>query len=337
MKKLRIAIVGGTGYAGAELVRLLTGHPNADIVAVTSGRAAGERLSAHCPWLSTDIALSSFDAEKIDADVVFFAQESGFAMENAATVISNGAKVIDLSADFRLRDPAQYSRYYHREHSLPLPNFSTVYGLPELTPHEDIVNADLIANPGCYPTATLLALKPLFDAGLVEGTPVIDAKSGVSGAGRSRSETPYLFAERSGSMSAYAATGHRHIPEIEQSLGIPIRFTPHLIPTPRGMQITAHLPIKGSLERDDISHCYHKSYTNHKFVNICANNPEMKQVTASNRCDIGFEIDAHTGYLVVISVIDNLVKGAAGQAIQNMNIMFGLEESIGLPIHGVWP
>jgi N-acetyl-gamma-glutamyl-phosphate reductase len=209
-----------------------------------------------------------------------------------------------------------------------------VYGLPELVDRRGIAGARLVANPGCYPTAALLGLMPLVRAGILEGTPVIDAKSGVSGAGRSRKETDYLFSELAGGFKAYATTGHRHIPEIEQMTGVKVRFTPHLIPTPRGLEVTTHVPIAPGA---DLMRLYREAYEKEPFVDLHTAPPSIKQVVGSNRCAIYPGYDEHTGFAVICSVIDNLVKGAAGQAIQNMNLMAGIDETTGLPRNGVWP
>lgn len=332
MSKIQVAIVGATGYTGAELVRLLSSHPSVEIVAVTSGRAAGERLDKHCPWLSTELVLSSFDAESVEADIVFLAQENGFAAKVAPTLVRRKIRVVDLSADYRLLDETAYEKNY----KMPRASFDfpVAYGLCELGDRTSIQAAALVANPGCYPTATCLALAPFYRKDLVSGVPVIDAKSGVSGAGRSKTDTTYLFSEREGSFAPYAMTGHRHVPEIEQTLGVPVRFTPHLIPTPRGMEVTCHVPLATTCDPQAV---LKEFYNESSFVRVVDALPETKQVVGSNRCDVYATIDDHTNFLVTTSVIDNLVKGAAGQAIQNMNIMFGFDETAGLPIHGVWP
>ena len=336
MAGYRIAVVGASGYGGAEIVRLLSAHPCAQVTVATSGRSAGKQLREECPWLSTDIVLTEFDPSAVDADVVFLCQEAGFAMEHAPALVGH-AKVIDLSADFRLTDLDLYARTYGRPHLNPALPSPAVYGLPELVDREAIASAALVANPGCYPTATLLALMPLIRAGLVAGTPVVDAKSGVSGAGRSRKETDYLFAELSGGFKAYATVGHRHTPEIEQLAGLPIRFTPHLIPTPRGIESTCHVPIISGQGQDSLRKLYREAYRSEPFVRVQDTPPSTKQVSGSNRCDIAVFYDERTGHAVVQSVIDNLVKGAAGQAIQNMNLMLGIPETTGLPMDGVWP
>jgi N-acetyl-gamma-glutamyl-phosphate reductase len=330
---IRVAIVGATGYAGAELVRLLQSHPQAEVTTVTSGRSAGKPLREECPWLATGLTLTAFEPESIDTDYVFLCQEAGFAMDHAAALVER-AKVIDLSADFRLHDPALYEKYYKRPHSAP--GLNPVYGLPELVDRESIKAAKLLANPGCYPTGTLLAITPFARAGLVreDTVAVVDAKSGVSGAGRSKKETEFLFSELDGSFKAYAVTGHRHIPEIEQTFGAKIRFTPHLLPTPRGLQVTAHIPLNKATDPIDLLKDFYKG---ERFVYVQDSLPSTKQVIGSNTCAIWATYDEHTDCAVVISVIDNLVKGAAGQAIQNMNLNAGLDEQTGLPTSGLWP
>ncbi|MEZ0325771.1 MAG: N-acetyl-gamma-glutamyl-phosphate reductase [Fimbriimonas sp.] len=330
-RTIRVAVVGATGYAGAELVRLFQSHPNAEVTTVTSARSAGKKLSEECPWIASSLQLETFHPGIISEDFTFLCQEAGFAMEHAPELIKR-TRVIDLSADFRLKDPLLYEQYYNRPFSAE--GTQGVYGLPELVDRKEIANAKLLANPGCYPTGTLLGLMPLVRAGLVTGTPVIDAKSGVSGAGRSKKDTEYLFSELSGGFKAYAVSGHRHTPEIEQLAGVPIRFTPHLIPTPRGLEVTLHVTVSSG---ENLTKLYEEFYKNEPFVNVVQAQPSIKQVVGSNRCDICPSYDEHTGYAVITTVIDNLVKGAAGQAIQNMNLMAGLTETTGLPISGLWP
>jgi len=329
--ELRVAVVGATGYGGAELVRLLSMHPHARVVVATSERLAGAPLAHECPWLATDLVLQAFDPESLDVDVVFLAQEAGFAMLHAGTLLRK-SKVVDLSADFRLRDKAVYSATYKREFEAPGVVDEAVYGLPEAGFREKLKSARLVANPGCHATNAILGLKPLVP--FLEGVPVVDSKTGVSGAGRSRKETDYLFSELTGNFKAYAATGHRHIPEIEQQIGVKIRFTPHLIPVSRGIYTTIHAPVRNP---DAIAGAYRAAYAGEPFVRVLDSLPSIKQVTGSNRLDIHVAIDDHTGFAVVSVVQDNLVKGAAGQAIQNMNLMSGFPEDAGLPIHGVWP
>jgi len=251
--------------------------------------------------------------------------------------LAGKTRVVDLSADFRLDDNSVYEAYYGRKHLNPSLPKKPVYGLPEIVGRESIAQADLVANPGCYPTATLLAIMPLVRAGLVTGLPVIDAKSGVSGAGRSRKETDYLFAELSGGFKAYGTTGHRHTAEIEQLSGMLVRFTPHLIPVARGIHSTAHVPLSKPLKRSEIRQIFDEFYKDEKFVTVQDAPPSTKQVLGSNRCAISVDADERCGYAVVCSVIDNLVKGMAGQAIQNMNLMAGISEEAGLPMDGMWP
>lgn len=299
----------------------------------TSARAAGDSLAEHAPWLDSDLRLSPFDPDA-DCDVFFLCQEAGFAMEHAEALLAH-AKVIDLSADFRLSDPAVYEKTYGRPHAAP-GRLPAVYGLVEAN-RDAVAGASLVANPGCYPTCSLLALLPLVRSGLIPpgSVPVIDAKSGVSGAGRSRTETAYAFSELSGGFKAYATTGHRHVPEIEEHAGLHVRFTPHLVPMARGLEATLHVPIQGG--RAELESAYREAYAREPFVKVVGSPPSTKQVLGSNRCDLFWDFDARTGYAVVTAVIDNLVKGAAGQAVQNMNVMFGLPETLGLPKDGVWP
>ncbi|HEY0866760.1 MAG TPA: N-acetyl-gamma-glutamyl-phosphate reductase [Fimbriimonas sp.] len=330
MNSIRVAVVGATGYGGAEAVRLLAGHPCARVATVTSSRNPGKPLSEDCPWLDSDLLLEPFDPDALDADVAFLCQEAGFAMEHAPG-LSKRMRVIDFSADFRLKDRAVYEAFYQRP--MTAPDVDAVYGLPELV-DDDFTQARIVANPGCYPTSALLGLVPLMRAGLVAGIPVIDSKSGVSGAGRSRKETEYLFGELSGGFKAYGIHGHRHTPEIEQLAGTKVRFTPHLIPIARGILTTIHVPIK---EAADLDALFRDAYQGRPFVKIRNQLPSTKQVMGSNRCDLHASYDESTGYAVVVSVLDNLGKGAAGQAIQSMNLMFGLPEETGLPTNGVWP
>lgn len=328
---LRVAVVGATGYGGAEIIRLLANHPNLRVTVATSARLAGTPLRQECPWLGTDLVLSTFEPENLDVDFVVLAQENGFAMANLAA-IPESVRIVDLSADFRLKDFAVYQEYYGKEHIAQ--DVDGTYGLPELGMREQIASARLIANPGCYPTASLLALMPLRD--VMTGIPVVDAKSGVSGAGRSRKETDYLYAELTGGFKAYGVTKHRHTPEIEQGLGRVVRFTPHLVPMARGIHTTAHIPVSLT-SKDEVRARFDAAYANEPYVRLVDAAPSTKQVQGSNRCDLYVDYDPRTQMAVVISVIDNLVKGMAGQAIQNLNLMAGLPETTGLPLDAVWP
>lgn len=336
MGKAQVAIVGATGYAGAELVRLLSQHPFAEVATVTSERLAGTPLSTECPWLSTDLILQAFDSSTLEADVVFLAQEAGFAMHHAPELLKR-AKVIDLSADFRLEDKAVYEQVYKRQWASPGLIDTPVYGLAEIGLSQEIRKARLIANPGCHATNAIISLAPLSKEKLLGGTPVVDSKTGVSGAGRSRKETEYLFSEMSGNFKGYAMTGHRHIPEIEQAIGTKIRFSPHLVPNSRGIFTTVHAPLKPEVKPERVTDAFRNSYQDLDFVRLVDHVPSNKQVLGTNRVDINVDYDPHTHFAVISTVQDNLVKGAAGQAIQNMNLMLGFPEDSGLPKNGVWP
>ncbi len=330
-KDIRVAVVGATGYGGAELVRLLDAHPHARVVVATSERLAGTPLEEECPWLSTDLILQPFDTTALDVDFAFLAQDAGFAMQHAPQLLKR-SKVIDLSADFRLKDKAVYELTYRRKWESPGLVDEPVYGLPEVTDKASIMSARLVANPGCHATNTILGLNPLIP--FLSGIPVVDSKSGISGAGRSRKETEYLFSEMTGNFKGYAVTGHRHIPEIEQETGVRIRFTPHLVPEARGIYTTIHAPVREGFGLGELKDAFE---SNSCFVRMVDQVPSTKQVLGSNRVDIHVAFDDHTGFAVVSVVQDNLVKGAAGQAIQNMNLMADFPEHCGLPVNGVWP
>ena len=328
-------MIGATGYGGAEVVRLLASHPEAGVVVATSSRLAGTPLRNECPWLDTGLVLSEFEADALDVDVALLCQEAGFAMEHAPR-LAERMRVIDFSADFRLRDPSTYAQWYGHDHSRP--EIGGVYGLPELGSREEIAQAKIVANPGCYPTAALLALVPLERAGLIGGVPVVDAKSGVSGAGRSRQETDFLLGELEGGFKAYGVTGHRHTPEIEQELGRTVRFTPHLLPFARGIHATCHVPLSPGAGRKEVLGVWAEAYRNEPFIRIRSEGwPSTKEVRSTNSCVLAAAYDERTGHAVLVSVIDNLGKGAAGQAVQNLNLMFGFEEGSGLTTFGVWP
>ncbi len=332
-------VVGATGYTGAEVLRLLLGHPNVGRVRATSDRLAGQSLRASCPWIDSDLVLEGYDPGIAgESDVVFLCQSNGVAMRLASDLIQN-AQVIDLSADFRLKDLDLWETWYRMPHARPELCAEAVYGLPELVDRRSIAEARLIANPGCYVTASLLALVPLERDGLIQGTPIIDAKSGVSGAGRSKADTDYLLSELAGSMKAYGVVGHRHTPEIEQLLGRPVRFMPHLVPFPRGIHATIHFAIDEATTEERLHAALRVFHAEHPFVRVCDPGywPSTKEVLGTNSCRIACAVDDRTGLATVVSVIDNLMKGAAGQAVQNMNLMFGFPETTGLPIHGVWP
>lgn len=294
-------------------------------------------MRAACPWLATDLVLESFDGARVEADVAFLCQSNGVAMRLAPGLVDR-TRVVDLSADFRLRNRALYPLWYGFEHACPEGAPPTVYGLPELGDRSAWRDARLIANPGCYVTASLLALAPLERSGLIAGTPIIDAKSGVSGAGRSKAETEYLLAELDGGMRAYALASHRHTPEIEQELGRTVRFTPHLLPFARGIHATIHVPLPPGATDREVRETWRAAYKGAPFVRVRDDGfPSTKETLGSNRCVLAAAFDERTGLATLVAVLDNLVKGAAGQAVQNMNLMFGFDEAEGLSAHGVWP
>ena len=352
-EKLKVGIVGVSGYGGGELARLLLAHPNVTLTYVTSGTYAGKSLRTALPGAApTDLICENFDpaacADK--CDFVFLAGESGLAMKIAPGLLDAGKKIVDLSADFRLKDPAVYQEWYKAEHTAPQLLDEAVYGLPELNAGE-IAEARLVANPGCHVTAAVLGLLPLLAGDAVEpASIIIDSLSGVSGAGRSKFGLDYHFAEINESMKPYGVGGvHRHTPEIEQVLSIavgappPLRvtFTPHLVPITRGILSTCYATLKP--EADDLSrlHSLYQTFcdwcTPFLVILDAGQFPATKHVYGTNFCHIGLAVDHRTNRVIVVSAIDNLVKGAAGQAIQNMNLMCGFEETAGLTMGAVWP
>ena len=352
-----VGIVGVSGYAGGELVRLLARHPHVQVTCAVSGTYAGQPLSRAFPGLS-GTEVGAITCRKLDgvrtgleADVVFLAQENGAAMKVVGELLEMGKRVIDLSADFRLRDVEAYEKWYHIEHQAAhiLHERGVAYGLPELN-RDYVVGARLVANPGCYPTATILGLAPLLSRGLVATSGiVVDAKSGVSGAGRAKSDLDYRYAEANESVKAYGVGGvHRHIPEIEQELSVHaapgnvrIVFTPHLVPMTRGILATCYAPLaKAGTTTDDLLAALHAAYDGSHFVVVRDANdplPTTKDVYGSNFCHLTARVDTRTKTAGAVSVIDNLVKGAAGQAVQNMNLMLGFPETAGLEGTGIWP
>ena len=346
-KKLKIGIVGGTGYTGVELLRLLAIHPNAEIIAVTSRGEAGMPVSQMFPSLRGYVHVAFSDPATVDltkCDVVFFATPHGVAMSQAEGLLEAGVKVIDLAADFRLQDTAVFEKWYKMPHICPEILKNAVYGIPELY-REKIKSAKVIGNPGCYPTTVLLGLAPLLEQGLIDfSVPIIaDAKSGVSGAGR-KAEVATLFAEASDNMKAYGVVGHRHHPEIHAQLtqmaGVKLDFifTPHLIPMIRGMLSTIYVKLAAKAKNSDVQAMVEKRYAKEQFVDVlpAGSLPETRSVRGSNQLRIALHKQTE-GYLTVLVVQDNLVKGAAGQAVQNMNIMFGLEENSGLQVVPLLP
>lgn len=341
---IKVGIVGGTGYTGVELLRLLAQHPQAELVAITSRKEAGMPVAELFPSLRGKVDLAFTEPSQASlgqCQVVFFATPNAVAMEQAAALLEQGVKVIDLSADFRIKDVPDWERWYKARHASPGLVAEAVYGLPELQ-REAIRGARLIANPGCYPTAVQLGFMPLLEAGVVDTqTLIADAKSGVSGAGR-KAEVNILFAEAGDNFHAYGIPGHRHLPEIRQGLAgmaghaVGLTFVPHLTPMIRGIHATLYARIT---KETDVQALFEQRYANEPFVDILppGSHPETRSVRAANSCRIAVHRPQGGSMLVICSVIDNLVKGAAGQAIQNMNLMFGLPEQSGLQQLAVLP
>jgi N-acetyl-gamma-glutamyl-phosphate reductase len=334
---IKVAIVGGTGYAGVELLRLLTAHPTVSLAAVTARKEAGQRVADAYPSLRghVDLAFSDPDkAELADCEAVFFATPNGVAMQQARSLLAAGVKVIDLAADFRLKDVALWEKWYGMRHACPELVAEAVYGLPEVN-REEIAKARLVANPGCYPTAVQLGLLPLVEAGCVDLDHLIaDAKSGVSGAGR-KAETHLLLAEAADNFKAYGVPGHRHLPEIIQGLTqaagreVGLTFVPHLTPMIRGIHATLYARLTAPV---DLQQLYEKRYAAEPFVDVlpAGSQPDTRSVRGANPCRIAVHRPQERDIAVVLSVIDNLVKGAAGQAVQNFNVMFGIPEATAL-------
>ncbi len=347
-EKLKIAIVGSSGYTGGELYRILLYHGKAAVTAVTSEKSAGKPITAIFPHLAglTDLVCEPLAPDIIaeKADLIFLALPHVTAQEAAFRFHQLGKKVIDLSADYRLTDPTVYEKWYEHGHQYPGLLQSAVYGLPELH-REKIKKASLIANPGCYPTSAILGLAPLLKNQAVNlKSLVIDAKSGVSGAGRSAS-LAHHYPEVNEGLMAYKIGTHRHTPEIEQELSllagspVTVSFTPHLIPINRGILTTIYAGFSKQQDSEQLHALYEKFYRGEPFVRILplGQYPNVRNVRGSNFCDIGVYADARTGRAVVVAAIDNLVKGASGQAVQNMNIMTGLDETEGLKFAGLFP
>lgn len=342
---IKTGIVGATGYTGVELMRLLSAHPAADIEIVTSRSESGRSVSEVFQSLrgAVDIKFSDPDMDQLaQCDVVFFATPNGTAMKHVPSLLEKNIRVIDLSADFRIKDPLVWSKWYGMEHACPGLIEEAVYGLPEVN-RDEIVNARLIANPGCYPTAIQLGFIPLIKNQLVDsGSLIADAKSGVSGAGRNAS-IRHLYSEVSGSFTAYAASGHRHLPEITQGLQsvskeeLALIFVPHLVPMVRGIHATLYARLNDS--GTDIQRVFEDYYQDEPFVDVMpyGSHPETGSVSGNNLVRIACHKPQNGNTAVILVVEDNLVKGAAGQAIQNMNIMTGLEETTGLVTTAAFP
>ncbi len=334
---VKVGVVGGTGYTGVELLRLLAQHPGAELAAITSRGDAGLPVADMFPSLRGRVSLAFSDPAKADleaCDVVFFATPNGIAMKEAQRLLDAGVKVIDLAADFRIKDVAEWEKWYGMTHAAPHLVAEAVYGLPEMN-RAQIQGARLVANPGCYPTAVQLGFLPLIEAGVVDvGSLIADAKSGVSGAGR-KAEVHALFSEASDNFKAYGVPGHRHLPEIRQGISLMagkpagLTFVPHLTPLIRGIHATLYARIT---READFQALFEERFKNEPFVDVlpAKSHPEPRSVRASNWCRMAVHRPQGGDTLVVLSVIDNLMKGAAGQAVQNMNILFGLEETMGL-------
>lgn len=343
---VRASIIGASGYGGGELVRLLAGHPEVALAHLTAETRAGEAMADLYPNLRgfTAAVTEPADAAAIarDSDVVFIALPNGRAME-LAPVLAPQARVIDLGADFRFRDALVYERWYKAAHAHPDLLDGAAYGLTEFR-RAEIRRARIVGNPGCYPTAALLVILPLLQAGVVEREGIIvDAKSGVSGAGRSATMGTH-FSEVNENVTPYNVAAHRHTPEIEQELSalaggpVAVVFTPHLIPMTRGILATVYLRGRGGLTTEQGTAILREAYAGEPFVRVLAEGlPQTKATSGSNFCDVAVRVDGRTGTVIAMAALDNLVKGASGQAIQNMNVMLGFPEELGLRAPGLYP
>lgn len=344
---IKAGIIGATGYAGSELVRLLSSHPQAEIEVITSQSYKGKNYSdVFENYRHTDLICEEENIDKMaeKCDVIFLALPHGVASKKINKKILEKTKIIDLGADYRLKDLEVYDKWYKTEHMSKELVKEAVYGLCEIN-RNDIKDKRLIANPGCYTTCSILSLYPLFKEKIINfKSVVIDAKSGATGAGRGLS-IPNHYCELNESVKAYKIAGHRHTPEIEEQLSyaageqIILNFTPHLMPMDRGILATCYAELNKEYSYNDIKEIYNKYYGNEYFIRITKENvfPETKWVKGSNFCDIGFTIDKRTNRIIVVGAIDNLVKGAAGQAVQNMNILFNIDEKTGLDYIPIFP
>lgn len=345
---IKAGIIGATGYAGGELVRLLLNHKEAEIAWYGSRSYVDQRYSSVYQNMFQIVDAKCLDdnMEQLakEVDVIFTATPQGLCASLINEGILSQAKVIDLSADFRIKDRKTYEQWYNLEHKAPQFIEEAVYGLCEIN-REDIKKARLIANPGCYPTCSTLSIYPLLKEGIIDGnTVIIDAKSGTSGAGRS-AKVANLYCEVNENIKAYGVAGHRHTPEIEEQLGyaagkeILLNFTPHLVPMNRGILITAYASLKKEVSYEEVKAAYDKYYENETFVRVLDRDvcPQTKWVEGSNYVDVNFKIDPRTHRIIMMGAMDNLVKGAAGQAVQNMNLLFGLPENEGLQLVPMFP
>ncbi|MGM0951787.1 MAG: N-acetyl-gamma-glutamyl-phosphate reductase [Pseudomonadota bacterium] len=344
---IKTGIVGGTGYTGVELLRILAVHPEVEVKCITSRSEAGMPVADMYPNLRGhfDLVFSEPDpAVLAECDLVFFATPHGVAMRMVPELIKAGVRVVDLSADFRIKDLDVWAQWYGMEHETPEWVARAVYGLPEVM-RDEIRQAQLVANPGCYPTAVQLGFLPLLEAGLVDsGRLIADAKSGASGAGR-QGKIGMLHGEVGESFKAYGASGHRHLPEIRQGLSaaagkpVGVTFVPHLVPMVRGIEATLYAELSDSADFDRLQALFEERYKDEPFVDVMpfGSHPETRSVRGANQCRMALHRQEQSNMVIVSSVIDNLVKGAAGQAVQNMNIMFGLDETMGLAAPALLP
>ena len=345
MGRIRASVAGASGYAGGEVVRWLSGHPRVELVHLTAFREQGRPLAAVFPNLrgfaQQTLNGAGWRQMAADSDVVFLALPHGAAIEAAPAILDAGARVIDLGADFRLKDPTAYARWYGAEHNATDLLGDAVYGLPEQN-RALMRDARLVANPGCYPTAAALAILPVLEVAATTAPVIVDAKSGVSGAGRNPSASTH-FSEINENVKPYKLGEHRHGPEMEQtfaSAGTPVSvyFAPHLAPMTRGILATCYVSLAGELSEDDARGLYVDAYRDHPFVRVLDDElPQTKATLGSNFCDVAIRVDEERRLAIAVAALDNLVKGAAGQAIQNMNLMFGFDETEGLWMPPIFP
>lgn len=345
---LKVAVCGASGYAGAELLRILASHNKVKVTSVTSEKSAGKKVADLFPHLHQyeHLIYEPLDPEKIlsKADLFFMSLPHAASQEPVETLVRNKKKVIDLSADYRLHNADTYKDWYHVPHKFPSMLREAVYGLPERY-RKNIAKAAFVANPGCYPTSAILGLYPALKKAIIDsGSVIVDSKSGTTGAGR-QSDTTFSYCEVNEGLKAYGIGRHRHTPEIEQELSliagknIKINFTPHLIPLDRGILSTLYARLKKEIDTTEVQKIYKETYAGEPFVRVLAEGklPNVKNVRGTNLCEIGLVVNKRTNTLIVVSAIDNLVKGAAGQAVQNMNIMMGFEEETALKAIALFP
>lgn len=345
---IKVGIIGASGYTGSELIRILAQHPQAEITAITSRTHEGKRLEEVFPgfagWDGPVFSGSDSPESVQGCNMVFLAVPHGVAMKLTPALLAANQKVIDLGSDFRFRDPATFETWYKHQHSEPELSKQAVYGLPELH-RKEIRDAKVVGNPGCYPTSAILGIYPALKENLIDPAQIIiDSKSGISGAGR-KAEISNLYPEMFANFKAYTVTGHRHTPEMEQELSlianreIIVSFTPHLLPISRGILSTIHLKLSKRATSADVEGIYQAAYQCEPFVKVLREPvlPEIKAVAGTNYCHIAVRVDERTQQLIIVSIIDNMIKGASGQAVQNMNLMFDLPEAMGLAGWPIYP